>query len=132
MSSLRTKNPATKNVSSGKMAVLPSNPGLNPSLIREQITEVSMERKKGKVWLSFPVEQPGFTMKGLLRCNLTDYSTDRFDFSIYRIEAVQHQADEFLLLINYVWKNIRQMENFEAVARFTGRAPAELNARTAP
>lgn len=94
--------------------------------------EIELRQEKDRFWVRFPVDHPVLPVYGTLACNLSNFTTDRFDFSLYRMEAIQVESKAFLLLINYCWRNIRSKEFFQGVARFSGQAPTELYPRFAP
>jgi hypothetical protein len=87
---------------------------------------------KNKWTLSFPLDYPRFPVTGGLHCNLEDFTTQRPDFCLYRVEAIQISENEFLLLVNYAWTKPIDLENFHAVARFKGVAPACLCPKKGP
>lgn len=118
----------------GQMAVHISGYGSEhpDESVKSHVVEAEISKKGNRFIFSFPVDHPWLPIQGKLNCNLHEFSTDRFDFNLYRIEAIQLDPNSFLILLGYVWKNVRKLENFQGVAKFAGKVPAGLSPKFGP
>ena len=123
-----------KEVHKGKIAIQYSGDG--PGDMNFQAASITVGAElvlsNNKWTLSFPLDYPRFPVTGGLHCNLEDFTIQRPDFCLYRVEAIQISEDEFILLVNYAWTKPTDLENFQAVAKFKGVAPPRLYPKKGP